>query len=319
MLTGAPFNLAFPLFFIKNNGMLISTPGDIKLPERLECVLLYFIKARGVRLFTNSRNQKPGVTIQAIKQHRLYHHPLIRAGVSVASRIRNAARTAVRAITSKEFRSIIQLRVLNAQHVHQTTPLTSMNRYPVIFSACRDYLGDNGNLKILSYGCSTGEEVLTLRQYFPTAHIVGAEINKHSLAVCKKRSVDEKITFVHSSFGELQKHGKFDAIFCMAVLQRKPNLIEGKGITSLQKIYPFEKFEKQLIDLDKLLKPQGLLTVHYTQYSIMDTTIAPQYESLGDYNQDDYRSPVFDKNSLIIRNPVSRKSIFVKKPNEHST
>ena len=49
------------------------------------------------------------------------------------------------------------------------------------------------DIKILSYGCSTGEEVLTLRNYFPNAHIIGAEINKHSLAKCRQLPVDEKI------------------------------------------------------------------------------------------------------------------------------
>ena len=45
---------------------------------------------------------------------------------------------------------------------------------------------------------------------------------------------------------------------CMAVLQRQPHYIEEKGINSLKKIYPFEKFEQQIVELDKSIKPQGL-------------------------------------------------------------
>ena len=43
---------------------------------------------------------------------------------------------------------------------------------------------------------------------------------------------------------EINKNGKFDLIFCMAVLQRTPDKITRQGVKSLKKIYPFEKFEK---------------------------------------------------------------------------
>ena len=187
-----------------------------------------------------------------------------------------------------------------------------MNRYPEIFSACRDYFDNKKDIKILSYGCSTGEEVLTLRNYFPNAQIIGAEINKHSLKKCREHPVDEKITFIYSTPHEIQKNGPFDAIFCMAVLQRQPHYVEAKGITSLKKIYPFEKFEQQIVELDKVIKPQGLLVVHFTQYSVGDTTVASKYKPLGHYNQSDYSSPVFDRNSNIVKKRSKQNSIFIK-------
>ena len=97
-------------------------------------------------------------------------------------------------------------------------------------------------------------------------------------------------------------------LFC----RRQPHDIEAKGITSLKKIYPFEKFEGQIVELDNLVNPQGLLVVHFTQYSVADTVVASKYVPLGEYNQDDYSSPVFDRNSNLVENPASQKSIFVK-------
>jgi ubiquinone/menaquinone biosynthesis C-methylase UbiE len=187
-----------------------------------------------------------------------------------------------------------------------------MDRYPILFSACRDYFNGKQDLKILSYGCSTGEEVLTLRRYFPTAQIIGADINKKSLAKCRKLPVDEKINFVYSTIDEIKKYGPFDAIFCMAVLQRKPHDVAAKKITSLKSVYPFEKFEKQVNELDKLMNPRGLLTLHYTQYSLNDTNLATKYIDLGNYNQDDYKSPMFDKHSNIVNTPTSQNSIHIK-------
>ncbi|PLR68702.1 class I SAM-dependent methyltransferase [Bacillus sp. UMB0893] len=253
-----------------------------------------------------------GTAKQTVKEYRSSKSPIIRLVVSILYVLWSATKTAIRICGDKGFRSIFLLELLNSKNVHQTTSLTYMDRYPTIFSACRDYFDGKQDLKILSYGCSTGEEVLTLRRYFPNAHIIGADINKHNLAICRKLPVDEKITFIYSTISEIQKYGDFDAIFCMAVLQRKPHYIAEKGISSLKKIYPFEKFERQIMELDNLINPQGLLVVHFTQYSLWDSTLASRYEALGNHNQDDYLSPVFDKNSNLIKNPTPQNNIFIK-------
>ena len=122
---------------------------------------------------------------QTVKEHRSSENPIIRFGVSIFYVIWNTVKTARRVCVDTDFRSILFLQLLNSKNVHQTTSLTYMDRYPTIFSACRDYFDGKKDLKILSYGCSTGEEVLTLRRYFPDAHIIGADINKHSFAICR--------------------------------------------------------------------------------------------------------------------------------------
>lgn len=251
-------------------------------------------------------------TKQSVKEHRSSKNPIIRLGVSILYVLWNAANIMKRVYVDGDFRSILLLQLLNSKNVHQTTSLTSMDRYPKIFSTCRDYFVGKQDLKILSYGCSTGEEVLTLRQYFPTAQIIGIEINKRSLAICRKLSIDEKITFFYSTLTEIQKHGHFDAIFCMAVLQREPHHIAAKGISSLKKIYPFEKFERKILELDELINPQGVLVIHFTQYSLCDTSVASKYKALGNHNQNNYKCPVFDKNSNLVKYPAPQNTIFIK-------
>ncbi len=235
-----------------------------------------------------------------------------RLGATILSSVWKVVQISKRICFDKDYRYLLFMYLLNRKNIHQTTPLTFMNRYPIIFSACQEYFEGKEDLKILSYGCSTGEEVLTLRRYFPTAQIIGADINKRSLEACRKLTVDDKISFIYSTPSEIQKHGKFDAIFCMAVLQRKPHDVAAKGITNLNKIYPFEKFEKQISELDDLVKENGLLVIHFTQYSLLDTSVALKYEALGDYVQDDYSTPVFDRNGELRRNTNPQKSIFVK-------
>ena len=196
---------------------------------------------------------------------------------------------------------------------HQTTTYTLLNRYPVIFSACRDYFSGRDSIRILSFGCSTGEEVITLRKYFPNAEIVGADINKNSLNICKQLNLDDRIHFVDSLSKELRRNGPYDAIFCMAVFQRTPMLIAEENITDLSSIYPFEKFEKQISELDSLLNESGLMVVHLSQYDFCDTAVSHRYKHHGDYNQNDYGPYVFGKDSKIKKELTHRYSIYVKK------
>ena len=214
---------------------------------------------------------------------------------------------------NKTYRSIIFIKILNKKSLHQTSSDTDYNRYPIIFSASQQYFNKKENIKILSFGCSTGEEVVTLRKYFPNATIVGADINQHSLELCKKRNLDEKIHFIKSTTQDLQKFAPYDAIFCMAVFQRTPSLIYKKQITDLKKIYPFERFEKQVVELDQYIKEKGLFIIHCSQYYLKDTSIANKYEPFKDYNQDGYTWPIFDKNSKLIKQRTKRYCIFIKK------
>jgi len=173
---------------------------------------------------------------QTLRAHRNSPNPIVRYGIASMRAAYRGTLVGRKFCTDATCRSIVILKLLRAGNLHQTTALTGMDRYPAIFSACREYFGDKRDLKILSFGCSTGEEVLTLRQYFPSAFITGADINRRSLSVCRKRKVDDRIAFVYSSRDAIRALGPFDAIFCMAVLQRTPHMIQAEGTSSLKQI-----------------------------------------------------------------------------------
>ena len=109
---------------------------------------------------------------QAFRARRTSNNPAVRYALAVMT----AAHRTGLFLLDREHRSVVLLKLFKRESVHQTTPLTSMDRYPEIVSTCRAYFADRKNLKILSYGCSTGEEVITLRKYFPLASITGAEL-----------------------------------------------------------------------------------------------------------------------------------------------
>lgn len=212
----------------------------------------------------------------------------------------------------RRYRAMMVLKWTDPQRVHQTTPLTCMDRYPQIFAACRDLFADRPAIRILSFGCSTGEEVISLRRYFPDAYIVGAEINPESLALCLKQPVDGRMSFVVSDPATISQQGPFDLIFCMAVLQRTPRSVETKRMASLKKLYPFEKFDLQVQELDSYLRDGGVLVIHLTQYFFRDSSVASKYETLDAGHFPAGYVPSYDRNSMRVDGVDSGGSIFKK-------
>src|SRR5665213_1447179 len=69
---------------------------------------------------------------------------------------------------------------------------TLWDRYPWLFRFAAARLGDVKNLCILSFGCSRGEEVFSLRNYFPAATIKGIDIDPRNIACCQARAREEQ-------------------------------------------------------------------------------------------------------------------------------
>jgi hypothetical protein len=125
--------------------------------------------------------------------------------------------------------------------------------------------------QILSFGCSTGEECVTLARYFPAAQIVGTDINPINLLKAKRHR-SERIRFVYASDRILSGFGGFDAVFCMAVLRTwKRNVADH---------YQFERFAERALFLESLVRPGGILVVHNASYRFGDTAQRFAYERI---------------------------------------
>jgi cyclopropane fatty-acyl-phospholipid synthase-like methyltransferase len=153
---------------------------------------------------------------------------------------------------------------------HQVPSGTALNRYPEIFAAAAAVAP--GVRTILSFGCSTGQECVTLANYFPSARIVGADINPLSLLKARKHRSD-RISFVYANDRNLSGFGGFDAVFCMAVLRvpSKRDIVEK---------YPFDRFVERILFLETLVKPGGLLVIHNASYRFSDVSHQFKYETI---------------------------------------
>ena len=106
--------------------------------------------------------------------------------------------------------------------------------------------------------------------------------------------------------------GPFDAVFCLAVLQRTPMQVKEKGIMDLKGIYPFGKFNEKVTELDCWLKRNGLLIVHHSQYVFTDASVASKYSPLIAAKHILNKGPLFDRNSNRHDDTPASYSVFVK-------
>lgn len=125
-------------------------------------------------------------------------------------------------------------------------------------------------LKVLSFGCSTGEEIVTIRSIFRDAELYGCEIEPVSLAAAAE-SVGHLATIFKSDASAIADYGPFDLINCSSVLCLSPP-------THINTLFPSPDFDALLTVLDRALRPGGLLAITNASYRFYDSPIAPYYD-----------------------------------------
>jgi len=182
-----------------------------------------------------------------------------------------------RVTATSEGRSVLWTRIAHRRIVHQTTPHTREERYPRLFDLAASLARDS--TRILSFGCSTGEELIALRRRFPAADIIGSEINPRSRRIAARRAAaDARITVGDASAVE----GMFDLIFALAVFQREPRRVKHSGIEDLSSFYPHERFDDGVRGLAGALRPGGFLCIANAQYRLEDSSVAGHFEPVPD-------------------------------------
>jgi SAM-dependent methyltransferase len=178
---------------------------------------------------------------------------------------------------------------------------TSENRYPEIFQLARDRLGDTVDLRLLSFGCATGEEAFALRRHFPLATIVGLDINRYNIAVCRsrlRRAKDSRMIFVQSASTAAEPDSNYDAIFAMAVFRHGDLNVTPPPPKCDHRLH-FAEFEQAVSDLARCLKPGGLLVLHHAMFRFSDTSVAAQFEPVISRNLF-IEGPLYDRNNCSL-------------------
>lgn len=205
----------------------------------------------------------------------------------------------------------IQKKFIKAnKEYHQLTSTTKENRYPLIFEEC-SILVKNPE-KILSFGCSTGEEVFTLnRFYYPSSNIIGLDISDKNLKKAREKlDLSSNTIFQNSTEENLKGNAPYDIIFAMSVLCRWEDT---KGITDCSKIYPFQKFEEQIEKFYNVLKVSGLLVIYNANFRFSDCSISKEFELISSSKiLESGFVPKFDKRNKLLKDQSYPFCIFRK-------
>jgi len=205
----------------------------------------------------------------------------------------------IRLVKTSDGRARLRTRLVHGDAVHQTSSDTSADRYPQLFDLAAQLIPDAK--RILSFGCSTGEELLALRRRFPQAEIVGAEINSR----CRRIATGK---FIHDPAIEVVPphsiEGSFDAIFALAVLQREPVKMAEMAVEDLTPFYPFERFDKVVGALVARLRHGGLLCVMHAQYPVEASSAARMLEPIDPSPL--MEQPIFGADGRRLRDAVAR-------------
>jgi len=144
--------------------------------------------------------------------------------------------------------------------------------------------------KILSFGCSTGQEAVTLKFYFPDCDIYACDINETVLEVAKRNFGHLGIHFFMSTEGSISENGPYDAIFAFSTLCQTtaPEAVELK--------FNFTAYCSTLEMFSDNLADNGYLVIYNSSYLFSDSTIAASFQSVRPGNiWENGFVPKFDK------------------------
>lgn len=153
---------------------------------------------------------------------------------------------------------------------------TLPDRYPWLFEFARAALRDVPAPRLLSFGCSVGDEIVSLRRAFPEAAIRGLDIAPGAIAACRARLVsDEQVSVGVAADTSGEPDDAYDAVFCLAVLCHG-DLTVTRAERS-DRLFPFVRFERAVADLARCVRPGGLLFIHTANFRFGDTVIAREF------------------------------------------
>ena len=133
----------------------------------------------------------------------------------------------------------------------QTNRLTFLGRYWHEHVTLSRLFASSHNLKILSFGCSTGEEAFLLKRLFPQATVFGCDVDWDALKRANALAGDQAIFFV-SDQKKISEFGPFDIIICNSVLVSQT----GSKVSSNPQLWL-----ETLSLLDENLAPGGILQI----------------------------------------------------------
>jgi SAM-dependent methyltransferase len=226
---------------------------------------------------------------------------------------RRALRWLRRLALDRVYRNVMWLYLVRPKGAFQPFNDTLEDRYPQIFNFVQSELGAEKKIAIMSYGCSTGDEVFSLRRYFPHATIKGIDINPGNISVCRRRlrqSPDADIAFATAHSTAAEPSGGYDAIFAMAVLRH--GSLGLPGVPRCDHLIRFDAFAHVVSDFARCLKTGGLLIIRHSNFRLCDAPAGRAFETILQLPSGP-GTPLFGPDNRVLADCEYPDTVFRKK------
>lgn len=198
------------------------------------------------------------------------------------------------------------------QGLFQPYGTTQEDRYPELFQSIHQLLADTPQTRLLSFGCSTGEEVFSLARYFQQAHIRGVDIDAGRIGQCQARWRREgrecRLSFACAGDVTQEKTASYDLVMAMAVFRH--GALGGRPADCSAWIH-FDDFDRVLGDLARVLKPGGLLVIRHANFRFGDTGAAALFECLR--GEAALGSPIYGRDDRLLPGVPGDDGIYRKR------
>lgn len=198
----------------------------------------------------------------------------------------------------------------------QPATVTSEDRHPELFDRVGELLCAIDRPAILSFGCSSGEELFTLGRRFPYATVRGIDINpaciraaQHALAT----HPDPRLSFACADSASGEAPQSYDAVFALSVLRH--GRLDAERPDDCSAILAFDRFASAVAALDVCLKPGGTLIIWASHFRFADLPLIAGYEVILSrgapahtpvYGPDNRRLTDVDSEDIIFRKTMDR-------------
>jgi SAM-dependent methyltransferase len=194
--------------------------------------------------------------------------------------------------------------ILKPENLFQPQATTAVNRYDEEFDVIATSITSDAP-RMLSFGCSSGEELFSLHERFPAATIHGIDVNPLAVRTARKRiraaGLGAQLTVAKGGDADAEQPRSYDAVLALAVFRHGD--LNG-GPPRCDPTLQFTQFERTVTGLADCVRPGGVLVIRHANFRFSDCTVANEFElvrsGFPSHNAHGIPTPVYGRSNELL-------------------